>query len=87
MVRGRRLEIKDERKAKKISQRKYVEYLLRRGTMEEKRELMGNLKNKLIPKDQRVTLHRRSEQGWIRKWGPEATDDKKGIFRPTIKLS
>lgn len=40
----------NEQKAKKINQRKYVEYVLRNGTMEEKRGLLGSLKNRLVLK-------------------------------------
>ena len=50
------LGVSDKQKAQKINQRKYMEYLLRNGTMEKKRELLGNLKNKLVLKEQRVTL-------------------------------
>lgn len=42
------LGITDKQKAQKINQRKYVEYLLRNGTMEEKRSLLSSLKNRLI---------------------------------------
>lgn len=42
------LGITDKQKAQKINQRKYVEYLLRNGTMEEKRQLLGGLKNRLV---------------------------------------
>jgi len=38
----------DKRKAQKISQRKYVEYLLRNGMIEEKRSLLASLNNKLL---------------------------------------
>jgi len=44
----------DEQKAKKINQRECVEYVLRNGTMEEKRGLLGSLKNKLILRNGRV---------------------------------
>ena len=46
----------DEQKAKKINQRKYVEYVLRNGTMEEKRGLLGSLKNKLVLKDGSIQI-------------------------------
>jgi hypothetical protein len=39
---------KKKGKKQEINQRKYVEYLLRNGTMEEKRQLLGGLKNKLV---------------------------------------
>ncbi|MBU0767376.1 recombinase family protein [Patescibacteria group bacterium] len=42
------LGISNQKKAKKISQRKYVEYLLRKGTMGEKRALLENLRSKLL---------------------------------------
>lgn len=41
------LGISDKQKAQKINQRKYVEYLLRNGTMEEKRELLESIRNKI----------------------------------------
>jgi len=49
----------DEQKARDINQRKYVEYVLRNGTMEEKRGLLGSLKNKLILKEGQVTVEDR----------------------------
>ena len=42
------LGVSDRQKAKKVSQRKYVGYLLRNGTMEERRELLTSLKNKIV---------------------------------------
>ncbi len=48
----------DEQKAKKINQRKYVEYLLRNGTMEEKRELLTSLKNKLFLTNGKIGVDR-----------------------------
>lgn len=48
------LGISDKQKAQKINQRKYVEYLLRNGTMEEKRELLSSLKNKICLKEGHV---------------------------------
>ncbi len=51
------LGISDKKKAQKINQRRYVEYLLRNGTMEEKRELCGSLKSKLILKDGLVLMN------------------------------
>ena len=48
------LGVSDKQKAQKINQRKYVEYLLRSGTMTEKRELLGCLKNRLILKDGKI---------------------------------
>ncbi len=50
------LGVGDKQKAQKINQRKYVEYLLTHGTMTEKRELLGCLKNRLILKDQKIML-------------------------------
>lgn len=41
------LGISDKQKAQKINQRKYVEYLLRNGTMEEKRQLLECVKNRI----------------------------------------
>lgn len=41
------LGISDKHKAQKINQRKYVEYLLRNGKMEEKRELLESIRNKI----------------------------------------
>lgn len=40
----------NEQKARKINQRKYVEFVLRNGTMEEKRELLSSLKNRIVLK-------------------------------------
>ncbi len=45
------LGVSDKQKAQKINQRKYVEYLLRSGTIEEKRQLLESVKN-------RVQLHK-----------------------------
>lgn len=42
------LGISDQQKAKKISQRKYVEYLLRNGTMGEKRALLESLRSSVF---------------------------------------
>ncbi|MFH0770887.1 MAG: recombinase family protein [Candidatus Peregrinibacteria bacterium] len=50
------LGVTDKQKAQKINQRKYVEYLLTSGTMTEKRELIGCLKNRLMLKEQRIAL-------------------------------
>lgn len=50
------LGISDKQKAQKINQRKYVEYLLRNGTMEEKRELLGYLKHKIVLKEGKLAL-------------------------------
>ena len=41
------LGISDKQKAQKINQRKYVEYLLRNGAMEEKRQLLECVKNRI----------------------------------------
>jgi len=51
------LGIIDKQKAQKINRRKYVEYLLRNGTMEEKRSLLGSLRNKLVLSQGEVTLN------------------------------
>ena len=45
------LGITDKKKAQKINQRKYVEYLLKNGTATDKRELLECLKNKIVLKD------------------------------------
>ncbi len=50
------LGISDKKKARKINQRKYVEYLLKNGTPAEKRELLGCLKDRIVLKDGRVTV-------------------------------
>ncbi len=50
------LGVTDKQKAQKINQRKYVEYLLRSGTMTEKRELLGCLKDRLLLKEQKIML-------------------------------
>lgn len=50
------LGISDKKKTQKINQRKYVEYLLRNGTVAEKRELLGCLKDKLSLKQQKLVL-------------------------------
>lgn len=42
------LGVTDKQKTQKINQRKNVEYLLRNGTMEEKRQMLGDLKNRLV---------------------------------------
>mgnify|MGYP001558238106 CR=1 FL=1 len=56
------LGMSDKKKAQKINQRKYVEYLLRNGTMEEKRELLGSLKDRLLLKDQKIVLDEEKEE-------------------------
>ena len=50
------LGVSDKQKVQKTNQRKYVEYLLTNGTMMEKRELLGCLKNRLMLKDQKIVL-------------------------------
>lgn len=50
------LGISDKQKTQKINQRTYVEYLLKNGTMEEKRELMGCLKEKIQLKNGKIIL-------------------------------
>jgi len=50
------LGITDKQKAQKINQRKYVEYLLRNGTMEEKRELLRCMKGKIFLGEGHVRL-------------------------------
>ncbi len=50
------LGVTDKQKAQKINQRKYVEYLLRNGTMEERRGLLANLRNRLVLRNQQLTL-------------------------------
>lgn len=36
--------------------RKYIEHILTEGTLKEKREMLGNLRNKLVLKNKKVTL-------------------------------
>lgn len=50
------LGISDKQKAQKINQRKYVEYLLRNGKMEEKRELLEHLKNKITLESGKINV-------------------------------
>jgi hypothetical protein len=50
------LGISDKQKAQKINQRKYVEYLLRNGSISEKRELLDSLKDKLVLQGQKIFL-------------------------------
>jgi DNA invertase Pin-like site-specific DNA recombinase len=50
------LGISDKQKSRKINQRKYVEYLLKNGTPAEKRELLGCLKDRVMLKNQQITL-------------------------------
>ena len=39
-----------------VSTREYAKYVLREGTPIEKRELLGNLRTRLVLKDKRITL-------------------------------
>jgi site-specific DNA recombinase len=48
------LGISDKQKAQKINQRKYVEYLLRNGTMEEKRGLLESVRSKFYLRAGRI---------------------------------
>jgi hypothetical protein len=51
------LGISDKKKAQKINQRKYVEYLLKNGTPAEKRELLSCLKDRINLKGGQVSLN------------------------------
>ena len=55
-MRASLLGIKEHDKADDINVRKYAKYILREGTMVEKRELLSNLKNKIILKDRKIAL-------------------------------
>jgi hypothetical protein len=50
------LGISDKKKAEKVNQKKYVEYLLRNGTIVEKRELLDSLRNRLTLKNGKLRL-------------------------------
>ena len=50
------LGVSDKKKAQKINQRKYVEYLLRNGSSEEKRQLLDGLKSRLKLKNGRIQI-------------------------------
>ena len=51
------LGIKENDKADDINTRKYAQYILKSGTMREKRELLANLKSKIVLKDRKISLH------------------------------
>ena len=53
------LGIKENDKADDINAREYAKYVLKSGTMHEKRELLSNLKNKIVLKDRRISLEKR----------------------------
>jgi hypothetical protein len=50
--------IKDEKKLKEkeVDIRMYAKYLLKEGTIHEKRELLENLRNKLLVTEKKITL-------------------------------
>jgi hypothetical protein len=48
--------IKDKDAMPEIDIRTYAKYLLREGTIYEKRELLENLKNKITLKDKKITV-------------------------------
>ncbi len=52
------LGVTDKQKAQKINQRKYVEYLLRNGTMTERRGLLANLRDRLTLKGGKLALEK-----------------------------
>lgn len=57
--RGKILGIKEkEKKGKKIDVREYAKYLLKAGTIIEKRELLSCLKDKVVMKDRKISLLR-----------------------------
>lgn len=47
---------KQEKSSEDIDVRNYAKYLLREGTLVEKRELLGCLKSKLVLKDKRILM-------------------------------
>ena len=48
--------IKGKEKIPKISVKEFAKYLLKEGTMLEKRELLQNLKNRIVLKEKKITL-------------------------------
>lgn len=53
-MRSNLLGVKEKDNASKIDTRYYAKYVLREGSMQEKRELLRNLKNKIVVKDRKV---------------------------------
>ncbi len=50
------VKINDHENQKQINMKDYAKYILQQGTILEKRELMSNLKNRLVLRDRRITL-------------------------------
>lgn len=50
------LGIKENDKADDIDAREYAKYILKAGTMHEKRQLLANLKSKIVLKDRKIML-------------------------------
>lgn len=50
------MSVKDKEKIPKIGVKEFAKYLLKEGTMLEKRELLQNLKNRIILKEKKITL-------------------------------
>lgn len=47
---------KEEEKVRDIDVRRYAKYLLEEGSTEEKRELLGQLHDKIVLKDKKISL-------------------------------
>jgi DNA invertase Pin-like site-specific DNA recombinase len=55
-IRAKLLGAKENDKALDVDVRNYAKYMLKEGTMIEKRELLGCLKNRIVLKDKKITL-------------------------------
>jgi len=55
-IRAKLLGAKENNKALDVDVRNYAKYMLKEGTMIEKRELLGCLKNRIVLKDKQITL-------------------------------
>jgi DNA invertase Pin-like site-specific DNA recombinase len=55
-LRASMLGVKEKDKAKEIDIRKYAKYMLREGTLVERRELLQHLRNRIVMKDKKISL-------------------------------
>lgn len=55
-LRSRVLGNKEKEKVRDMDVRRYAKYLLEEGTLEEKRELLGQLQGKIVLKDRKIQL-------------------------------
>lgn len=57
-IRAKLLGAKENDKALDVDVRNYAKYMFKEGTMLEKRELLGCLKNRIVLKDRKITLEK-----------------------------